>query len=73
MIATIVGYSLSLLTLLTIWCMGVERTRHLGFTLGFISQLIWIWYVTQLVYQPALLLLEIPLLVIYARHIWRGD
>lgn len=73
MIATIVGYALSVITLATIWLVGVERTRHTAYVIGFFSQLVWAFYVTELVYQPALLLLELPLLVIYGRHIVKGD
>lgn len=73
MIAEFVGYGLSVAVLITIWLMGKNETRHLAYWLGLGSQLVWIWYVSALVYQPALLLMEVPLAFIYVRHIAKGD
>ncbi len=74
MLSSIVGYALSASVLATVWLMGLEKKwRHLGYAIGFVSQLVWIWYVIALVPQYPLLLMEVPLALIYARHIWKGD
>jgi hypothetical protein len=74
MMSSVVGYVLSASVLATIWLMGCKaKWRHIGYALGFFSQLLWVYYVVALVPQPPLLLMEIPLVGIYGRHLWKGD
>lgn len=73
-LAHLISYGLSVSVLLTIGLMGYGRKRRrIGYIIGFVSQLAWIWYVTLLVPQYGLLLMEVPLVFIYGRHVLRGD
>ena len=62
------GILLSLSTLLVVFLMGTSR-RVTGYWLGVPTQVAWCAYVLLAVYQPALLVLQAPLLAIYVRHL----
>lgn len=67
------GAWLSLVSLASIWMMGFSKWRRLAFGVGMVNQIGWTGYVLFVVWQPGLLLLEVPLVAIYARHCWKGD
>lgn len=68
MLITIFGTLLSLSTLLVVFMMGTSR-RVTGYWLGLFTQVAWCVYVLLAVYQPALLVLQAPLILVYGRHI----
>lgn len=62
------GTTLSVSTLAVVFLMGTSR-RVTGYWLGLFTQVAWCTYVLLAVYQPALLVLQAPLILVYGRHL----